>query len=116
MIFQAPPNYDEYYQQQRSKEYDVRLVELCLSLEIRANRIYINLMIKNFYIHTLHLITYRTFTAIRYDYPEYDYMYDYTTLRRQAVPLPSILDHVTNFVSSGKCNQVPNYHFCKHIQ
>ena len=68
-------------------------------------------MISSFTIHTMHLVTYRTFAAIRYDYPEYDYTYAYTTLRPPAAPSPSMLDEVTKLVSSGKYNQVTKCHF-----
>ena len=55
-------------------------------------------------IHSFHLNTYGTCPAIRYDYPEYDYMYAYTTLRPTAAPSPSLLDKVTKLISSGRCN------------
>ena len=61
-------------------------------------------------IHSFHLNTYGTCPAIRYDYPEYDYMYAYTTLRPTVASSPSMLDEVTKFVSSGRYNLAPKYY------
>ena len=60
--------------------------------------------------HLLHALAYRIFSEIRYDYPEYDYMYAYTTLRPTVAPSPSMLDEVTKFVSSGRYNLAPKYY------
>ena len=56
----------------------------------------------------MHVVAYGTFFKNRYDYPEYDYMYAYTTLRPTVAPSPSMLDEVTKFVSSGRYNLTPN--------
>ena len=58
----------------------------------------------------MYIVTYGAFDTIRYDYPEYDYMYAYTTLRPTVASSPSMLDEVTKFVSSGRYNLAPKYY------